>query len=168
MGGSSIKRSVQVQQVVIDSADRDSNLYPLPTNFTMRLPETLRNVFAVRLLKTEYYNSSNTTTEILVGDTSIPITTLAPSGNYMYLNNYRLLWRDAKKDSVNIFARLGMGSDVYPHSENLFKDPYTYILNPVEPKFDRLDIKLYQSDNTVSQQPDLRFVMLLAIYSLPT
>jgi len=59
--------------IMLNSTDRDTNSYPLPTNFTLRLPRTYRNVVSlnvtqIKLLSSFYYFSgtkNNTNLRIL-------------------------------------------------------------------------------------------------------
>lgn len=76
--------------VSIDSIDRDSHLYPLPTQYKFKLPTAFKNVVAIRLLSMEipmsYYvfTTAKGNTSFLIKEPSVNnfVTITIPDGNY--------------------------------------------------------------------------------------
>lgn len=139
----------KIYQVLLDSNDRNKTTFPNPTKYVLKLATPLRNVFGVRLLKSELlYNS------LTLGN-----------GVYVFLNGYKLLIRNETQDSISLFARITPGvNDFQCVTTNILDDPYTYILNPMEPKLDRFEIQLYDSDNKIKEDTHFNVLMHLAIF----
>lgn len=139
----------KIYQVLLDSNDRNKTTFVSPTNYVLKLATPLRNVFAVRLLKSEFlYNS------LTLGN-----------GVYVYLNGYKLLIRNQEQDILSLFARITPGiNDFQCVTTNILDDPYTYILNPMEPKLDRFEVQLYDADNKKKEDVHFNLIMHLAIF----
>lgn len=139
----------RVYQFIIDANDRRKSAYPL-NNFVLKSNEFFYNVFAIRLLKSELNYVS---------------TALGRGGLYVYLNNYKLLYRNETQDNVNFFARINPGVETHGSITTKIKeDPYAYILNPIEPKLQRFEVRLYDSKNNLFDDTQFNLVLHLAIY----
>ena len=139
----------KIHQILLDSNDRDKNIFPNMNNYVLKAATHFRNVFGVRLLKSELLYHS-----------------LTPgNGVYLALNDYRLLVRNEKQDQVALFARITPGINGFQCvTTNILDDPYTYILNPMEPKLLRFEMKLYDSDNTLIKDNHFNLILHLAIF----
>ena len=119
------------------------------TDTVIKIATPLKNVFAIRILKTELIYPSNNKGE----------------GFYLYLNDYRQIIRNEKADSLNIFSRIMTGINDYQCvTTNILDDPYTYVLNPVEPKLNRFHLKAFEFDNVPKRDADYSLVLHLAIF----
>jgi hypothetical protein len=135
-------------QMILDANDRSKSNYPL-NNFVLKSTEFFYNVFAIRLLKSELVYISN----------------VLGRGMYVYLNNYKLLYRSDTKDTLNMFARISPGVETYPCvTEHINNDPHTYILNPIEPKLQRFEVRLYDHKNNLIDDTQFNVVLHLALY----
>jgi hypothetical protein len=89
-------------------------------------------------------------------------------GLFLNLNNYDHI-KTAKAKNVPVFSRI-QGEEVYPSvgGGDFWTDPYTYILNPSEPKLKKFDVSLYDSSTMDIYVPDVpansSFNMTLAVY----
>lgn len=139
----------KIHQILLDSNDRDKSIYPNMNSYVLKAATHFRNVFGVRLLKSELLYHS-----------------LAPgNGVYLALNDYRLLIRNEKQDQLALFARITPGvNDFQCVTTSILDDPYTYILNPMEPKLLRFEIKLYDSDNILIKDNHFNLILHLAIF----
>jgi hypothetical protein len=136
----------KIHQVLIDSQDSINNNNG---NFVIKLANPLRNVFAVRLLKSELIYS-------------FPHMN---SGIYLYLNGYKLLIRSEQKDTIDLFARINMGvTNFQCVTTNILDDPYTFILNPIQLKLDRFDVKALDNNNQLRAENTFNLVLHLAIF----
>lgn len=139
----------KIYQILLDSNDRDKSIYPNMSNYVLKAATHFRNVFGVRLLKSELLYHSLT----------------QGNGVYLALNDYRLLVRNEKQDQLALFARITPGiNDFQCVTTNILDDPYTYILNPMEPKLLRFEMKLYDSDNTLIKDNHFNLILHLAIF----
>ena len=163
---STIKRSVQVHHVIVDSLERDQTLYPDHADFVFNFVEPLKRVFAIRLLRTELFPLELNDPILLPNNFINPLVSNILTGYYLYLNNYRLITRNGPQQSINMFARMGGGVSTFNHTDNVFKDPYTYICNPMEEKLSRLEVKLYTAENVKCENNDIRYLAVLAIYCI--
>jgi hypothetical protein len=139
----------KIQQVLLDSNDRNNAVYP--TKFTLKLANSLKNVFAIRLLKSELLYTSSSPSQ---------------DGIYLYLNGYKLLMRNEDQDTMALFSRITTGvNDFQCVTTNILNDPYTYILNPIEPKLNRFDIQCFDYNNNVKTDVLFTLVLHLAVFS---
>jgi hypothetical protein len=131
----------KIHQLLLDTSNTTESVIKVATSF--------KNVFAIRLLKSELYYIANKEGQ----------------GFYLYLNDYRQLVRREEHDSINIFARIMTGINEYSCvSTNILDDPYTYIFNPIEPKLNRFHIKAYEYDNIPKRDKDYTLVLHFAIF----
>lgn len=139
----------KIHQVLLDSNDRDKTIYPNMNHFVLKAATHFRNAFGVRLLKSELLYHS-----------------LTPgNGVYLALNGYRLLVRNEKQDQIPLFARITPGiNDFQCVTTNILDDPYTYILNPMEPRLLRFEMNLYESDNVLIKDNHFNLILHLAIF----
>lgn len=139
----------KISQVLLDSNDRNKTTFVSPTKYVLKLATPLRNVFGIRLLKSELLYHSLT----------------LGNGIYVALNGYKLLIRNQDQDSLSLFARITPGVNDYQCvTTNILDDPYTYILNPMEPKLDRFEIQIYDADNKLKEDTHFNLLMHLAIF----
>jgi hypothetical protein len=149
--GSVVARQVRtaqyrIHQVLIDSHDSSNNSNG---DFVIKLATPLRNVFAVRLLKSELIYSFPQMND----------------GIYLYLNGYKLLIRSEQKDTIDLFARINIGVNNFQCvTTNILDDPYTYILNPIQLKLDRFDVKVLDTNNKLRAENTFNLVLHLAIF----
>lgn len=158
------KNNYNIKTVIIDSEFRDQSSYPLPYDFSVKLTESIKNVIAVRLVRTEFYDTTNNTGFFVINQMRIPIQFYNINSSYLYLNGYSLT--QTTNGMLNkIFTRITPGLEIYPSiSSDITSDPFTYFLNPVEPKLRQFDIRLMNSDGTSYQLPNARVILTVVVY----
>ena len=137
---------MKVFNVILQSADKQAG--GTNVNFTVNLQEPITNVVAIRPL-------------------DITIQSDAPVSNLLIaLNNYSK-YLPVNDNNVRIFARASTGTTVFPAvAASIMDDPYTYILNPIEPRLQRFEVALYGSDYVKYTTTSTTISMTLAIYTL--
>ena len=139
----------KIFQFILDANDRNKTNYPNINTFVIKSTEAFRSVFAVRLLKSELNFVSG----------------VLGRGMYVNLNNYKLLYRNETQDNVNMFARITPGIENHLCvTTNILDDPHTYILNPLEPKLQRFEVHLYDSNNQLFDDKQFNLVLHLALF----
>ena len=125
------------QIVMVDSLDRDQNVYPLPTEVRLKLPRTYKNVEQIEIVQIKFfcgiYSISDTlrNNSFSITDPSGSYTLMIPNGTYSLMdllssmedlitivlptNNYSLIFNP-------ISGRVTI-SGIVPFSISLFKTP---------------------------------------------
>lgn len=153
-----------VHQVYISDKDKDFNTQSA-VNFTVTLPTELKRVVAVRPLNSVFYENASEIAQVELGGVQIPVRVSTGQGLFVYLNGYDTI-HSGKSKNVPIFARI-QGEDNFPIVKNFWMDPYCHILNPMEPKLKRFDVKIYNGDYDIyspATPQNAGFNMLLAVY----
>lgn len=160
-----VKNNYNVKTVIIDSDFRNTSTSQVPYNFSVKLAESYKNVFAVRLIRTELYDTTNNTGFFVINQMRIPIQFYNISSAYLYLNGYTL--SQTTNGLINqIFTRITPGLELYPSvSSDITVDPHVYFLNPIQPKLTQFNVKLMNSDGSLYELPNARIVLTLVIYS---
>lgn len=136
---------MRVFNVILQSADKKTG--GTNVDFTVDLQEPITNVVAIRPL-------------------DITITSDAPANLLIALNNYSK-YLPVNDYNVRIFARASSGTTVFPAvASSIMDDPYTYILNPIEPRLQRFKVELFNSNYTKYNTTSTTIAMTLAIYTL--
>ena len=145
----------RVYNIVLDSHLRDFSQFPYTNDFVVRLVEPLRNVVAIRMLRTEFAPTSN------------PNNTNLYSNAYLYLNGYTSMYI-ANDTSTTFFGRIAVGNEMYPAiTSDPTLDPYILMLQPVEQKLRRFHVSLMNADRSpYVTGSDASLVITLAIYCL--
>ena len=139
----------KVYQFIADSKDRNKTTFPDASQFILESTETFKNVFAIRLLKSDL--------NYIAG--------VGGRGVYIYLNDYKLLYRNAEQDNIRMFSKINSGIENHNCiTSNILEDPYTYIMNPIEGKFKKFDIKCYDENNTITTDNQFNLVLHLALF----
>jgi hypothetical protein len=74
--------------------------------------------------------------------------------------------RNEDQDTMALFSRITTGvNDFQCVTTNILNDPYTYILNPIEPKLNRFDIQCFDYNNNVKTDVLFTLVLHLAVFS---
>tara|TARA_B110000261_G_scaffold157814_1_gene193362 strand:+ start:3917 stop:4510 length:594 start_codon:yes stop_codon:yes gene_type:complete len=161
------KRKLVQDIIVIDSNTRNKDDYLLPNEFVITLSEILKQVIAVRLIRTEYLINEPSFTTALINNQPVPLQLFKHIQAYIYLNGYEKI-KLANKMTIPIFSQLSAGVETLPPSnDNIKFDPYAYILNPRNEKLDKFHIKILdsQGDKIPIIDPDkIRLIITLAIY----
>lgn len=142
-----------IQNIIIDS-DFISNPAESFNNFTVQLADPIKNVYAIRILFTYFYNST----------TNAPI-----NGAFLYLNGYinTLL---ANGMNTRIYTKLYNNTNVYPAvSSDISMDPYIYIFRPVQSQLNKFNVQIMKSDGTLYNftNDKINISITLAVYSIP-
>ena len=155
--------------IVLDSEDRDKNVYPEPNNFVLTMLEELKNVLALRILKTEYLFKDASFNIITINDQVVPIQAYQNVHAYLYLNGYNKI-KIANKLTIPIFTQLSPGINNYPALTDDFRiDPYVYRLNPIEKKLNKFDIRLLDNKGEIVNiiNPEkIQIILTLIVYRL--
>lgn len=155
-----------VSTIVLDSSLRDTQTYPQANQFVVKLVEPLRNVAALRLLRTEFYQPSNTKGYFVMNEVRIPLQLYNIESAYLYLNGYQSM-QIAQDLNTTFFARMGPGTDIYPAvTGDIRQDPFIYRFIPIEPKLRRFAVQLMNADGSIYQVENARIVLTLAVYCL--
>tara|TARA_B110000483_G_C18197802_1_gene543863 strand:- start:799 stop:1395 length:597 start_codon:yes stop_codon:yes gene_type:complete len=155
--------------IILDSEDRDKHIYPDPNNFVLTTLEELKNVLALRILKTEYLLTDASFNIITINDQVVPIQLYKNVHAYLYLNGYNKI-KIASKLTTPIFTQLSPGINNYPVSIDDFRmDPCTYRLNPIEKKLNKFDIRLLDNKGEIvkiSNPEKIQIILTLIVYRL--
>lgn len=152
--------------LIIDSNHRDVNSYPNANDFVVRVQETFRNVAAVRVLRTEFYQPSNSFGYFVLNEMKVPLQLYNVEHAYLYLNGY-ISTAVANDTNVALFGRIGPGTEFYPAvTADIFQDPYIYAMNPVEPRLRKFHVKLLTHDGQQYPVNNARVVLTIAIYCM--
>jgi hypothetical protein len=154
--------------VILDSNDRDKNLYPSINEFYLNLAENLKNVLVIRLLKTEY-TLEEYYTSMIINNSKIPIQFFKTFTSFIYLNGYNKI-KIANDENPSIFSQISAGIEILPSiSTNFYYDPYAIIMNPIEKKLKKFHIKICDSKGKlidISPDSTSRLILTLAIFRL--
>lgn len=154
----------RVYNVILDSNFRDTAAYPNANDFVVRLPEPLQNVAALRILRTEFYQPSNTTGYFVMNEVRIPLQLYNIESAYLYLNGY-VSTSVANDTNTTFFGRIGPGTEMYPAvTGDITQDPFIYVLQPVEARMKRFHIKLLRADGSIYPVTNARVILNLAVY----
>lgn len=163
-------RKVKLHQeiLVLDSNDRDTSQFISPSSFDLKTIETFENVVAIRLIRTEY-TIADSFTSVLINNQPIPLQFFKPIHAFVYLNGYNKL-KIANKLTTPIFSQISAGVETLPPcNDDIRLDPYAYILNPIEKRLDRFEVKILTNEGNVVEinEPEkVRVVLTLAIYTI--
>lgn len=164
--GRYIPSALRVSTIVLDSAFRDNNLFPQANDFVVKIPETLRDVGAIRLLRTEFYQPSNTMGYFVMNEVRVPLQLYNIESSYLYLNGYQNM-QVGHDTQQTFFARMGPGTEMYPAvTGDIRQDPLMYMFLPAEPRLRRFHVKLLQADGSLYEVNNARVVLTLAVYCL--
>jgi hypothetical protein len=164
--GRYIPSAFRVSTVLIDSAFRDTNQFPNANDFVVKLPEALRDVGAIRLLRTELYQPTNTVGFFIMNEVRVPLQLYNIESAYLYLNGYQSM-QVTQELNTTFFARIGPGTELYPAvTGDIRQDPHMYTFLPAEQKLRRFHVKLLQADGSLYPVTNARVVLTLAVYGL--
>jgi hypothetical protein len=154
----------RILNIIIDSDHRNIAQYPDSNNFVVKLQENLVNIAAIRVLKTEFYQPSTSFGYFVLNEMKVPLQLYNVEHAYLYLNGY-INTAVANDMNVALFGRIGPGTDIYPAiTADPYKDPYIYVMRPVEPKMRRFHVKLLKADGSAYPVNNARVVLTLAVY----
>lgn len=150
-----INTPYRVSNLILDSSFKTLNYGD--NDFVLKLSDPLKNVAAIRILRTEFYNSSNLNTF----ENNF-------ENVYLYLNGYINTFL-ANNTNTQIYGRLIAGTETYPSvSGDIKQDPYIYFFRPIENSLNRFHIKLLNSDGSLYDLKGnkAKIVITFAIYSV--
>lgn len=163
------KYKLEKDIIVLDSEDRDKNIYPKPNNYILNLLEDLKNVVAIRLLKSEYLLKDSSFNILTINDQVVPLQVYKNIHAYIYLNGYNKI-KMANRITTPIFSSLSTGIHNYPVQNSDFRvDPYVHRLNPIEKTLNKFDIKLLDNKGELVEiiDPDkIQIILTLIVYRL--
>lgn len=152
--------------LIIDSNHRDTQVYPSSNDFVVRVQEIFRNVAAVRLLRTEFYQPSNSFGYFVLNEMKVPLQLYNVEHAYLYLNGY-ISTQVANDTNVALFGRIGPGTEFYPAvTSDIGQDPYMYMMQPVEPRLRKFHVKLLTHDGQPYPVNNARVVLTIGIYCM--
>lgn len=161
-----VRPTYRLYTLIVDSAHRDVNTYPNANDFVVRVQEVFRNVAAVRILKTEFYQPCNQIGYFVLNDMKVPLQLYNVEHAYLYLNGY-LSTAVANDTNVALFGRVGPGTEFYPAvTADIMQDPYIYVLNPAEPRLRKFHVKLLTHNGQAYPINNARVVLTIAIYCM--
>ena len=99
------KRKLVQEIIVIDSNTRNKDDYALPNDFVINISETLKNVIALRLVRSEYLLNDASFTAALINNQPVPLQLFKHIQAFIYLNGYSKI-KLANKMTVPIFSQL--------------------------------------------------------------
>lgn len=160
-----IKRRFKQQTLILDNTNsiiQSEN----PNEFIVELMDSLKNVVALRLLKTEYTMPSSVA-YLLVSGKKIAYSIFNTVAVYIYLNGYSNILLCNNKNN-ELFAQMSVGADMMPAlSGNFFYDPYSYIFNPIQKKLKRFHVKICDNaGNILPNTGDIRVILTIAAFTV--
>lgn len=156
----------RVYNIIVDSQHRDVATFPNTNEFVVRLQDTIKNVAAVRMLRSEFYSPANRMGYFVLNDARIPLQLYNVEHAYLYLNGYQTAMI-ANDGNLALFGRIGPGTEIYPGmSGDPLQDPFIHVLRPTEPKLRKFHVRLVTADGELYPLTDARIVLTLAIYCL--
>ena len=99
------KYKLEKDIIILDSEDRDKTIYPKPNNYILNLLEDLKNVVAIRLLKSEYLLKDSSFNILTINDQVVPLQVYKNIHAYLYLNGYNKI-KMANRITTPIFSSL--------------------------------------------------------------
>lgn len=157
----------RVHNVILDSSFRDVGAHPSANDFVVRLTEPFTHVAALRILRTEFYQPSNTTGYFVMNEVQIPLQLYNIESAYLFINGYTRT-TIANETNTTFFGRIGPGTEIYPAvTGDITQDPFIYIMRPVEPRLRRFHIRLMQADGSPYPVNNARIIIHLAVYCTP-
>lgn len=157
-----------VRTLVLDSNLRNMQYEVSPCDFIIYLPESLRKVALIRIIRTELYQSGNTMGYFVLNDVKIPLQTTTIEHAYLAINDYAKMIIGNGATNVNVLGRIGPGSEIYPPAcADVLQDPHTYVFRPVEPKLQRFHVRLLNHNGTPYESINNgRIIITLAAYCI--
>ena len=149
---------------MIDSDCRDTTLYPNANDFVVKLQDAIKMVAAIRILKTEFYQPSNSFGYFVLNEAKIPLQLYNVSHAYLYLNGYKntIIANDG---NAALLGRIGPGMEMYPAiTGDPLKDPFICVFRPIEGKLRRFHVKLLNADGSSYPVTNARVVLTIALY----
>lgn len=143
----------RVSNVILDSSFKSENF--ADNNFILKLSDPLKNVVALRILRTEFLNTSNKNNNF--------------DNVYLYLNGYINTYL-ANETNTQIYGRLIAGTETYTAiSSDIRNDPFIYIFRPIENSLSKFEIKLLNADGSLYdlQNNNSSIIITLAVYTIP-
>jgi hypothetical protein len=128
-------------------------------NFYIQLDESLKGVYKIKILS------------LLINVDNSSFSTIALEPIYIDLNNYeRLISKNENHNNLYYFESIiiesalsGLGNTTIKNDYNTYENEY--ILNPIVPQLSRFTIKLYNKNNQLMTNTQIkRFVMKIAVY----
>jgi len=154
-----------VRTIILDSNLRNLQYDSSSSDFIIHLPESLRKVALIRIIRTELYQSGNTMGYFILNDVKIPLQTTSIDHAYLVLNDYAKMIVGNGATNVNVLGRIGPGSEIYPPScTDVHQDPHTYVFRPIEPKLQRFHVRLLNHDGSPYGISNGRIIITLAAY----
>lgn len=154
----------KIHNIIIDSDLRDTGLYPNANDFVVRLQEPYKMVVALRILKTEFYQPSNSFGYFVLNEAKIPLQLYNVSHAYLYVNGYTNT-AIVNESNIALMGRIGPGMEMYPSvSGDPLKDPFIYVFRPIEGKLRRFHVKLVNADGSAYPVTNARVVLTIAVY----
>lgn len=159
-----VSEEFKIYNIIIDSDLRDTGLYPDASDFVVRLQEPFKSVAAMRILKTEFYQPSNSFGYFVLNEAKIPLQLYNVSHAYLYLNGYTNT-AIVNEGNVALLGRIGPGMEMYPAvCGDPLKDPFIYVFRPIEGKLRRFHVKLVNADGSAYPVTNARVVLTIAVY----
>lgn len=161
-----VQANLRTFNLIIDSDHRNKDQYPNANDFVLKLQNYMTNVAAIRILKTEFYQKSDSIGYMVLNDVKVPMQLYNVEHAYLYLNG----WQNtaiANDTNYALFGRIGPGTEMYPGvSADPYKDPFVYVMRPVEPKMRRFHVRLLDAQGTPYVVDNPRVILTLAVYCL--
>tara|TARA_Y100000385_G_C13095364_1_gene640938 strand:+ start:1784 stop:2377 length:594 start_codon:yes stop_codon:yes gene_type:complete len=161
------KKKLVQDIIIIDSNTRNKDVNLLPNDFVIKLTEVIKNVVALRLIRTEYIINDSSFTTAIINNNPVPLQLFKHINAFIYLNGYSKL-RLANKMTIPIFSQLSAGIENLPNINNNIKlDPYAYVLNPIVEKFDSFHIQILDENGDkipIIDPNKIRLILTIAVY----
>lgn len=143
----------KVSNIILDSSFKKAGQND--NNFVLKLSDPLKNIVALRILRTEFINYTNPDKLF--------------DNSYLYLNGYINTYL-ANETNTQFFGRLIAGTETYTSiSSDIRNDPFIYIFRPIEHSLSRFDIKILNADGSLynPKGDGISVVITLAVYTIP-
>lgn len=158
----------KITTLILDSSCRDTSAHPNPNTFRLKLASPLKNVVALRILRTEFVKLNPQTSEFFVNDFEIPLQTMNMEPAYVYINGWQncvIGAADDNAEALPVVTRVVPGNDQFPSvTLPIQSDPFMIHFYPSEPRLNAFDVRVYQQNGQLYQDPEVRIVLTLAAY----
>lgn len=163
------KYKLEKDIIVLDSEDRDKTQFPNPNHYILTILEDLKNVIALRLLKTEYLLKDSSFNILTINDQIVPLQVYQNVHAFLYLNGYNKI-KMSNRITMPIFSQLSSGINNYPVSNDDFRiDPLVFKFNPIEPKLNKFEIKLLDNKGNIVNIIDpekIQIILTIIVYRI--
>lgn len=154
----SAKPNTRIVRLVLDTNNRNAAAYPDARKCTLKLAEPLRNVYALRILRSQ-------------------LTTISSTNAYVRLNGYQNLMVVDNTNGLSMdtnayasyFALVLPGNELHPATtQDISSDPNAVMLKPSVDKLTNFELEVRDNDSNLYTDAAMSLTLTLAAYCYDT